>query len=34
MSNLFIKFMQHTQTHYSDFLPDDNFDWNKIEIEE
>ncbi|MFV5438416.1 hypothetical protein VXP84_01985 [Acinetobacter oleivorans] len=32
MSNLFISFMQHIQTHHSDFLPDDNFDWNEIEI--
>lgn len=31
MSNLFISFMQHIQTHHSDFLPDDNFDWNEIE---
>ncbi|USA54770.1 hypothetical protein NDN13_06175 [Acinetobacter sp. C32I] len=33
MSNLFIQFMQNTQTYHSDFLPNDSFDWNKIEIE-
>ncbi|MBP8005989.1 MAG: hypothetical protein KAZ18_03720 [Acinetobacter sp.] len=32
MSNLLIQFMQHTQTYHSDFLPNDSFDWNKIEI--
>lgn len=25
--------MQHTQASDSDFLPDNSFDWNKIEIE-
>jgi len=25
--------MQHTQACDSDFLPDNSFDWNKIEIE-
>ncbi len=30
MSNLLIKFMQHTQNFHSDFLPQDGFDWNSI----